>query len=180
MRTIVHFVNVSLDGRICGPAGEFDWAEVGDEYSAYSSVLQTDDTTLLYGRRVWEMMAGFWPHAEEHSDHPHVLKYAPVWRAARKIVCSRTLETAEGAEIVRSVDEIAALDGRLLLMGGGLLAGSVAAAGLLDELQVGVHPVTLGGDHAMLAGAGRTGFALRESRVLDRRVVLSVYDAGRR
>jgi dihydrofolate reductase len=180
MRHIVHFINVSLDGRICGPSGEFDWAEVGEDYSELSFSLQTEDTTLLYGRNVWEMMSGYWPTADEQSDHPHTVRYAPMWRAARKIVASTTLEKAEGAEVVRSVEEIAALDGRLLLMGGGGLAGAVAAAGLLDELWIAVHPVVLGGDHAVLPGAGRRGFALRESRVLDGRVVLSVYEAGRR
>jgi dihydrofolate reductase len=178
MRRIVHFVNVSLDGRICGPAGEFDWAQVGPEYSAYSEELQTADTTLLYGRRVWEMMSSYWPHADEHSDHPHTLRYAPIWRAAKKVVVSRTLEQADGADLLRSLDDVAELDGRLLLMGGASLAGAVAAAGLLDELHVGVHPVVLGGDHAMLAGAGRQGFTLRESRVLDGRAVLTVYERG--
>ncbi|MCF7553361.1 dihydrofolate reductase family protein [Pseudonocardia sp. WMMC193] len=179
MRHIVHFVNVSLDGRICGPAGEFDWAQVGEDYSELSFSLQTEDTTLLYGRAVWEMMAGYWPTADEQSDHPHTVRYAPIWRAARKVVASRTLEKAEGAELVRSVDEIAALDGRLLLMGGGGLAGAVAAAGLLDELRIAVHPVVLGGDHAVLSGAGRLGLTLRESRVLDGRVVLSTYAGSR-
>jgi hypothetical protein len=44
--------------------------------------------TFLYGRRVWEMMVGYWPTAEEVSDHPHDRWFAPIWRATpRATVC---------------------------------------------------------------------------------------------
>ena len=178
MRRITHHINVSLDGRICGPKGEFDWPLMGPEHSAYSTALQPEGSSLLYGRVVWGWMSSYWPHADETSEHEHDRTYAPLWRATPKVVASRTLESVdvENTVLVRTIDEIAALDGDFVLMGGGALAGALTAAGLVDRLSVIVHPVVLGGDHALLPGAGRSAFTLRESRVLDGTVVLSLYE----
>ncbi|GAA4557994.1 dihydrofolate reductase family protein [Pseudonocardia xishanensis] len=178
MRRITHHINVSLDGRICGPNGEFDWTTMGPEHSAYSRAIQPAGSSLLYGRVVWGWMSSYWPHADEVSTDPHDRAYAPLWRATPKVVASRTLDTvdAENTVLVRSVDEIAALEGDFVLMGGGELAGALTAACLVDRLSIIVHPVVLGGDHALLPGAGRSAFTLRESRVLDGSAVLSMYD----
>ncbi|MFR9804009.1 dihydrofolate reductase family protein [Pseudonocardia sp. RS010] len=187
MRSLIHFVHTSLDGRIQGPRGEFDWPEMGPELSAYSLVLHEELDTLLYGRRVWEMMAAHWPTADRVSDHPHDRAYAPVWRETDKVVVSRTLERVDVERttlITQDVpNAISALKQRpgkdIVLMGGAGLAGSLAAAGLVDELRIVVHPVVLGGPHAVLpAGDVRLGFDLVDSRVLDGRSVLSTYRAS--
>jgi dihydrofolate reductase len=151
---------------------------MGPEHSAYSAALQPEGSSLLYGRVVWGWMSAYWPDADETSEHPHDRAYAPLWRATPKVVASRTLDTVdvENTVLVRSVDEIAALEGDFVLMGGGALAGALTAAGLVDTLSVITHPVVLGGEHALLADAGRFPFTLRESRVLDGSVVLSLYD----
>ncbi len=91
MRKIFHFVHQSLDGYIEGPNGEFDWPEMGPQLSAYSRELDDQVDAILYGRAVWDMMAGYWPQAESLSDHPHDLAYAPIWRAKSKLVVSSTL-----------------------------------------------------------------------------------------
>lgn len=68
MRKIIHFVHTSLDGYIEGPGGEFDWPVMGPDLSAYSFSQRERADTFLYGRPVWEMMAGYWPNAESISD----------------------------------------------------------------------------------------------------------------
>ncbi len=95
MGKLIHFVHQSLDGYIEGPNGEFDWPAMGPELSAHSAELTPEGTVFLYGRKVWDLMAGFWPQAERYSQDPHDLAFAPVWRKAPKIVVSRTLN--EGA-----------------------------------------------------------------------------------
>ncbi|WP_433506453.1 dihydrofolate reductase family protein [Pseudonocardia halophobica] len=188
MRTLIHFVHTSLDGRIQGPQGEFDWPEMGPELSAYSIELNDQLDTLLYGRRVWEMMAAYWPTADKVSDHPHDRAYAPRWRATDKVVVSRTLERvdAENTTLIRDdvLAEVAALKERpgkdIVLMGGAALAGSLAAAGLVDEVRICLHPVVLGGPHAVLATGGtRLGFDLVGTRVFDGRVVETTYRTRR-
>ncbi len=67
---------------------------------------------FLYGRVVWEMMAAYWPTADPVSTDPHSLRFAPIWRAMRKVVVSTTLERAEwGAEVIGKnlVEDVTAL-----------------------------------------------------------------------
>jgi dihydrofolate reductase len=183
MRKIVYAVHTSLDGFIEGPNGEFDWPLMGEEGSAFSFELSDRADTLLYGRGVWEMMSAYWPNVESISDHPHDLKYAPVWRATPKVVFSRTLKTADwdarviGENLVEEVTALKEQPGKdLLLMGGSALPGALTELGLVDEYNIVVHPVVLGGGRPLLANpAERVGLELVESRTLDGQSVLLRY-----
>ncbi len=96
-------------------------------------------------------MSDFWPQAEQHTTHEHDLAFAPVWREASKIVVSRTVEKAGWNTRVISenvVEELTALKesgATLLLFGGSVLASHLTEHGVIDEYQVFVHPVILGG-----------------------------------
>ncbi|NGN67425.1 dihydrofolate reductase family protein [Streptomyces sp. A7024] len=181
MRKIIHFAHISLDGYIEGPGGEFDWPVMGPELSAYSFSLAERAGTFLYGRRVWEMMAGYWPDVESLSDDPHDLKFAPIWRSSPKIVFSRSLtEPGHGARVIGGsnlVDEVTALKAEpgkdLLLAGGASLAAALTAHGLIDEYHVVVHPVVLGGGKALFPEAPeRLDLRLDGSQTFDSRSVL--------
>ncbi|WP_206791414.1 dihydrofolate reductase family protein [Amycolatopsis sp. MtRt-6] len=183
MREIVYMVHVSLDGCVEGPNGEFDWPVMGPELSAYSQELSARAGEFAYGRKVWDMMSSYWPDAESISDHPHDIAFAPVWRATPKIVFSRTLEKADwntrvfGGDLTEAVASLKAEAGEnVLLMGGAELAGELTARGLIDEYQVFVHPVVLGGGKRPFAeGAARLGLELAQSRIFDDQVVLLRY-----
>ncbi|RSM78474.1 deaminase [Amycolatopsis sp. WAC 01375] len=184
MRKLVYAVHTSLDGRIEGPDGEFDWAEMGPELSAHSQELVDRADTFAYGRRVWDMMSSYWPQAEEISDHPHDLRFAPIWRQTPKIVFSRTLEKADwnteivAGDLTECVTGLKARPGKdLLLMGGAELATALADRGLIDEFHVIVHPVVLGGGKQVFAGGVRTDLRLTGTRTFDGRSVLLTYEA---
>lgn len=180
MREIVYMVHTSLDGCVEGPHGEFDWPVMAPELSGYARELSARCGEFAYGRKVWEMMAAYWPTVEAVTDDPHDLAFAPVWRETPKTVFSRTLEKADwntrvigGAlpEVVASVK--AEPGGDVLLIGGAELAAELTAHGLIDEYQVFVHPVVLGGGKRPFAeGTARLGLELAESRTFDGRVVL--------
>ncbi|TDC89286.1 dihydrofolate reductase [Nonomuraea deserti] len=181
MRKIIHFVHTSLDGFVEGPNGEFDWPVMGPELSAYSLSQVERADTFLYGRPVWEMMVGYWPNVESVSDDPHDLKFAPVWRRTAKVVFSRTLRdpghgarVIDGTNLVEQVTTLKTEPGKdLLLMGGASLAAELTARGLIDEYQVIVHPVVLGGGKALFTGfEHRLDLQLVDSRTLDARTVL--------
>jgi dihydrofolate reductase len=180
MREIAYFVHTSLDGCVEGPDGEFDWPVMGPELSGYSRELTARYGEFAYGRRVWDMMSGFWPTAESISDDPHDVAFAPVWRETPKIVFSRTLEKAGwntrvvGGDLREAVTALKAEQGKdVLLMGGAELAAELTARGLIDEYLVCVHPVVLGGGKRPFAeGTARLGLDLVESRTFDGRVVL--------
>ncbi|MFI7215154.1 dihydrofolate reductase family protein [Micromonospora maritima] len=183
MGKVIYGVHVSVDGSIEGPNGEFDWPEMGEELSAYSLELSERAAAFVYGRRVWEMMSFYWPQAESISDHPHDLAFAPIWRRTPKVVVSRTLAEADhGARVVGGGDlatEWAALraeiDGDLLVTGGTGAATALAALGLVDEFQVIVHPVVLGGGRQVLPDLARQELRLVGTRGFDGRSVLMRY-----
>ncbi|SFW89793.1 dihydrofolate reductase family protein [Amycolatopsis australiensis] len=183
MREIVYMVHTSLDGCVEGPHGEFDWPLMGPELSEHSREMSERCGEFAYGRKVWEMMAAFWPTAESVSDDPHDIAFAPIWRSTPKVVFSRTLEKADwNTRIVDGplpgvVAGLKAEPGKdVLLMGGAELAAELTAHGLIDEYLVFVHPVVLGGTKRPFAdGTARLGLELAESRVFDGRVVLLRY-----
>lgn len=181
MRKIIYFVNSSVDGYIDAADGVFDWTEVGPEFSAYSMALNERCGTILYGRRVWEMMSGFWPHAESMSDDPHDLQYAPVWRAMPKVVFSRTLEKADwnatviGGDLPEKVTALKNEPGDdLLLMGGAELAGALTGHGLIDEYHVAFHRISLGGGKKLFLDH-RVELELVSSQVCDGNVIIAKY-----
>lgn len=182
MRKLVYWVHQSVDGFIEGPNGEFDWPAMGPELSAYSFELTDRADAFLYGGKVWGLMSWYWPRAEQISQDPHDLKFAPVWRRTPKIVISRTLETAEYDARVIGRDlaaEIAELKGQpggdLLLTGGSGAAAALTGLGLIDEYQVVVHPVVLGGGTPVFRDKERLDLRLVETRGFDGRSVLLRY-----
>ena len=181
MSRIVHFVHQSVDGFIEGPKGEFDWPAMGPELSEHSQSLSDNAGAFLYGRVVWEMMSYFWPKAEEMSDHPHDVAYAPLWREKPKVVVSSTLTSADwNTTVVSGPDELAKLKeesaGDLVLFGGAGLAATLTERGLIDEYQIFVHPVVLGGGKPVFLDPQRFDLRLAQTRTFDENVVLLRYE----
>ncbi|HEX5205614.1 dihydrofolate reductase family protein [Paractinoplanes rhizophilus] len=183
MRKIIYWVHTSIDGFVDGPNGEFDWPVMGPELSAYSESLDERVDTLLFGRPVWEMMVGFWPNAESISQDPHILAFAPFWRATPKIVFSHDYPGDEwttrviGTDLAAEVTALKAEPGKdLLLTGGASIAAALTAHGLVDEYHIAVHPVVLGGGRKLF-GEPKERLNLRatESRLLDGQVVVTSY-----
>jgi dihydrofolate reductase len=142
----------SLDGYIEDAGGTFDWAAPDDEVHAFVNDLERPVGTYLYGRRMYETMV-FWETADPDGDWPAVARdFTTIWRAAEKVVYSRTLATVSSArtrierdfdpEVVGRMKQSANAD---VGIGGAELAGQALAAGLVDELQLVVVPVVVGG-----------------------------------
>jgi dihydrofolate reductase len=154
MSNVIYSMGVSLDGFIAGPDGEI--AVVPDEELHRFHNQQARETGVhLYGRRLWETMAVWETYADENpSAADYELEFAHIWRAARKVVFSRTLDELEGnATLVR--DDIPETVARLkreadgdLAVGGADLASSFMELDLIDEFCPVVYPVVLGGGTA--------------------------------
>ncbi|MER5423178.1 dihydrofolate reductase family protein [Streptosporangium roseum] len=125
------------------------------------------------------MMSSYWPRAEQYSTHEHDLAFAPIWREASKVVVSRTLEKAEwntrviGENVVEELTALKESGATLLLFGGSALAAHLTEHGVIDEYQIFVHPVILGGGKPVFQKQShRAGLELVESRTFDSQVVL--------
>jgi dihydrofolate reductase len=153
---------VSLDGFIEGPNRELDWPLIDEELHTFINDQQSKIGAELYGRRLYELMAEYWPTADlDPSNPPFVVEFAQIWKQMEKIVFSRSLERVEGnVRLVRTdaIDEIRRLKeqpGKDLTIGGPTLAAAALEQGLIDEYQLFVHPVILGGGTPMFPRLGQ-------------------------
>lgn len=151
MGRIVYSMEVSLDGYIEGPNHELDWHIIDEELLSYVMTQQSRLGAYLWGRRVYEHMAAYWPTAIQDPAAPsHVVDYADIWTNTPKIVFSRTLKHVEhNARLLREVtpEAVASLKtefGKDLSVGGPDLASTFMRHGLIDEYGLFVAPVILG------------------------------------
>src|SRR3954451_19805574 len=97
MGKLIYATIASLDGYVEDEDGGFQWATPDEEVHAFVNELERPIGTYLYGRRMYETMV-FWETATTEDDEAAVFAdYAGIWRAADKIVYSRTLETPSSA-----------------------------------------------------------------------------------
>src|ERR1700749_3750552 len=94
MAKLIYTAIASLDGYVEDERGKFDWAAPDEEVHAFVNDLERPVGTHLYGRRMYETML-YW---ETDDDQAAVARdYAEIWRAAEKVVYSRTLKTVFSA-----------------------------------------------------------------------------------
>ena len=174
MSKLVYSALASLDGYVEDADGAFDWAAPDEEVHAFVNDLERPVGTHLYGRRMYETMA-FWEELPDVVQQPATLReYAEIWQAADKVVYSRTLAdvTTARTRIEREFDpdavrQLKAAATRDLTVGGPALAAQAIAAGLVDELQLLVVPVIVGGGKRALPGVRLDLELLDEHRFRD-------------
>ena len=183
MRKIVLQSSVSLDGYIEGPNRELDWHLVDDELHRHFNRQLATMSAFLMGRVMYELMAGFWPTADQDPAAPDaVVEFAGIWRDMPKIVYSKTLERADwNSTIVREVvpaevEELKAQSGGDLSLGGAELAAAFMRHGLVDEYRIYVHPVVIGGGKPLFPqGTNMTALRFAEARTFGNGVTLLRY-----
>ena len=151
MGKLVYGMLASLDGYVNGPDGTFGWAEPDEEVHRFANELERGVGTYLFGRRMFETMRVWEDDAALAGLPDYVLEYAPIWRAAEKLVFSTTLEEPAiqrtrverrlDLDAVRALKESSASE---LGVAGPTLAGDLLRAGLVDELTLFIVPVVVG------------------------------------
>jgi dihydrofolate reductase len=151
MRKLIYSMTVSLDGFIADPNGEIDWSAPDEELHRFHNQRVREIGAHLLGRRLYEVML-YWETAEENpAASDYELEFARIWKAIPRIVFSKTLEKVEGnARLVRDdvageVTRLKQEPGKDLAVGGAGLASTLIDLGLVDEYQLFVSPVVLGG-----------------------------------
>ena len=166
---------MSLDGVVQAPGGDREDTDGGFRHGAWSvpyfdpevmgaavgqGMMGTD--ALLFGRRTWEGMASAWP---ERAGDP----YADQMNAIPKYVASRTLTAEEassrwngtmllgGDDAIGAIAELRARPGGagLLVWGSSSLARQLVERDLVDEYQLMVEPILLGGGKTIFPADGR-------------------------
>jgi dihydrofolate reductase len=153
---------ISLDGVVQAPGGAKEDTDGGFQHGGWSmrffdpevmgssidEVAQRTDA-LLYGRRTWQVMAGAWP---ARAGDP----FADWINAVEKHVVSNTLTEADltweptalirGDDLSTAVNALRERPGRdVNVMGSATLARWLVEADAVDELNLMIEPITLGG-----------------------------------
>jgi dihydrofolate reductase len=160
MRKIILNLAVSLDGFIEGPNGEFDWCMTDQDYGMTEFMNRVD--TILFGRKSYELLIKMDPTA-----YPDKAKY----------VFSHTLPIVPApvhlvsGDVTKVVEQIKSQPGKdIWLFGGANLTTRFINAGLIDELQLSIHP--------LLLGKGKPLFSGIESRVPYTLIDTKTYATG--
>jgi dihydrofolate reductase len=186
MAQLIYMAIGSLDGYVEDAAGTFEWAAPDDEVHAFVNELERPVGTYLYGRRMYETMV-FWETVDPAGDGPAVaLDFAAIWQAADKIVYSRTLETVStartrierelDADTIERMKQSAPSD---LGIGGADLGGQAIAAGVVDEVQLLLVPVLVGGGKRALPDGVHLALDLLDERRFQSGAVFLRYRARR-
>jgi dihydrofolate reductase len=183
MAKLIYSAMASLDGYVVDAGGNFDWAAPDAEVHAFVNDLERPVGTYLYGRRMYETMA-VWETMDDPA--PEMRDYGELWRAADKVVYSRTLESVStprtrlerelAPDAVRALVADAARD---VSVGGPTLAGAALAAGLVDEIQLFLNPIAVGGGTPALPHGLRVGLELLDHRRFAGGVVYLSYRVAR-
>jgi dihydrofolate reductase len=186
MRRLIVQEFVTLDGLAAGPNGETDFipASVEGDRSFADSQMRFIDSVdaMVLGRVNYELFAGYWPTATG-DDQP----FADKLNALDKIVFSKTLDRApwgsfEEATVTRhdpreEIPRLKAREGKDIVVWGSLtLVQSLAEAALVDEYQLWVLPLVLGGGRSLFGkGVGSITMELLEAKPTDKGATLLRY-----
>ena len=170
MARLIYSAIASADGYIEDDAGSFDWAAPDQDVLRFVNDLERPVGTYLYGRRMYETML-YWETAHTvPGQPPFVREFTGIWQAADKIVFSKTLASVLSARTRTERDFDAAMVRQLksaterdMTVGGADLAGQAIRAGLVDELQLFLVPVVVGGGKRALPSGARLDLDLLDT-----------------
>ena len=179
MGRLMYSAIASLDGYIEDEHGRFDWSAPSEEVHAFVNDLERTLGTHLYGRRMYDVLAA-WETMDD--PQPEMRDFAEIWRGADKVVYSRTLEEPRtkrtrierefDPEAVRALKEAAADD---LSVAGPGLAAQALRAGLVDEIDLFLSPIVVGGGNPALPSGFQIPLELAGERRFPNGVVYLHY-----
>jgi dihydrofolate reductase len=155
MKKLYFFMMTTANGLYERGPWEIDWHNTDEEFNDFAIDQLEQMDTLVFGRRTYEGMAGYWPMPETIASDPIV---AGKMNGLPKVVVSKTLARADwsNTRVVREPEAIAAVKREpgkdALLIGSSDLAVSLGALGLIDEYRIMVNPIALGKGKPVLQG----------------------------
>jgi dihydrofolate reductase len=192
VRKIIAMIHLSLDGLASGPNDELDWISYDDELERYSHSLHASTDAVIWGRRTYEGMAGYWltvPGAPDST--PAELEHARYLEGATKIVVSRTLDRvawgdAQNTVLIKDnvadeIDRIKREPGKdIWFLGSVNLAQTFMRLDLIDEYRININPTVLGQGKPFFAGETREfPLKLLKAKTLKSGVVALRYEPVR-
>jgi len=183
MRKLTVFNSVSLDGYFSDSHGDMSWAHRQDaEWGAFVSGNASGGGLLVFGRVTYDLMAGYWPTAAALQGNPVV---AEQMNNLPKIVFSRTLDRASWnntklikGDIVAATRQLKREPGPdMVILGSGSIVPQLTDARLIDEYQIVLCAVVLGGGRTMFQGVKqKQDLSLKQARPFSNGNVVLWYE----
>lgn len=188
MGKVIVMNGVTLDGVMQGPGrpdedtrGGFEHGGWGVPYGDEATVAKMgermgEDRAFLFGRRTYEDLLATWnarggPFKDALNDaHKYVASRNP---EARLEWPNSTLLHGDVPAAVSELKESASTN--LVIMGSGVLIGSLMAADVIDEYLVMIAPLVLGTGRRLFAGGTYASLRLVESTTTSKGVVIATY-----
>ena len=182
MARLLYSAIASLDGYTVDVSGSFAWAVPNEEVHAFVNDRERTVGTYVYGRRMWEVMR-YWASDDNGSDRSSVsADYRRIWQAADKVVVSSTLTEVDTprTELVHDFGAAGLAQRKAtsradLGIGGPTLAAEAFRAGLVDEVSLYLHPVSVGGGTPALPRDATVALRLAEQHTFGDGVVFLRY-----
>jgi dihydrofolate reductase len=167
MRDVTYFVACSLDGFIATIDDRFDWLFTDDDYG-FTEFYRSVDCVVM-GRRTFDTALAF-------EEYPYAKKKAYVFtrRGTESPIPEAQFVNEDPARFVKRLKQEAG--GRIWVVGGGIIATALMQVGLVDELVLTIHPISLGQGVPLFAPHGtRSGWKLQSNKVHHNGLVQSTY-----
>jgi dihydrofolate reductase len=159
MRKVIFSMNTTIDGFVEGPNHELDWTIADDELHEYYAQLLKTAGVILFGRVTYELMVSYWPNAyNDPNNTKSELDFANAINPLPKIVYSNTLQhvgwntTVLKVVVPEDIKKMKTLPGGDIFVDGATLAQTFFRYGLVDEIELVVHPVALGAGKSLFRG----------------------------
>ncbi|HEY3430116.1 MAG TPA: dihydrofolate reductase family protein [Cyclobacteriaceae bacterium] len=182
MANLTVFNFVSLDGYYKDANNSTDWHQHGGkEEGEFSDEGAQSGSILIFGRKTYKMMAGFWPTPMAQEMFP---KVADGMNKSQKIVFSTTMKKADWANskiissnLVKAVKKLKDGEKDMTILGSGSIVTQLAEAGLIDTYIFMVDPIAIGKGTSIFKGMKRQlNLKLTSSRPFKSGVVLNQYE----
>lgn len=185
MRKVFLFMMLSLDGYFEGPNHDLSWHNVDPEFNAFATSQTKNVDLLFFGRKTYDLMAGYWPTEYARKNDSVVAK---LMNTTPKIVFSKNLNKLqkipywENAELVNKnvFKRIKALKnlkgGEIGIFGSNNLTVDLIKENLVDEFRIMVNPVVIGRGTVLFKGLKkRFNLKLIKNKAFKSGNVLLVY-----
>ena len=175
MRKIVAGEFMSADG-VVEAADQWQLPYQTEEMGEITERQIRDASGFLMGRVTYEMFAPYWPTLKNNE-----FGVADKMNSAPKYVLSTTLQKADwnNSTHLKSIEELRKVkqqgDGIIAVIGSMKLVHSLLAAGLLDEVQVLMHPIVVGKGGRLFPDGYHSSMKLADSKTLPNGVVYLSY-----
>jgi dihydrofolate reductase len=184
MAKLIYMATMSLDGYVADKHGNFDWTMPDEEEFSFIKELLRPVGTYLYGRRMYEVMTVWQTLATSDPPPPFAplwaraaagwsvfAEFGNIWRAADKVVYSKTLKVASTPKTrmeqcfePEAVQRMKAAAARDLIVSGPALAAHAFNAGLVDACHLFMAPIIVGDGNRALPSGIRFELALQDER----------------